>query len=61
MREVTFYISDDDLDRLFIVKDKKGKFSWTGNEFAKEILVNYLHREYPYVIEYDEEGNIIIK
>ena len=33
-----FYLSDDDMERLFYLKHKAGKEDLTGNEYAKELL-----------------------
>lgn len=56
MVKFEFYISDDDFNRLMEIKDQQGKSDLTGNEFAKEILVDQLHQLHPArVYEYDEE------
>lgn len=45
--KLEFYISDNDMDRLWVIKDKQGKYNLTGNEFAKELLENELYRLHP--------------
>ncbi len=38
-----FYLSDEDTDRLFAVKDDKGLSALTGNEYAKKYwYMNYI-------------------
>ena len=39
-----FYLSDEDTERLFAVKEDKGKTELTGNEYARELLERELHR-----------------
>lgn len=51
-----FYMNDVDTDRLFAVKKSKGKDTLTGNEFARELLEDYLYKMHPKVPEFDENG-----
>ena len=44
MVELNFYISDEDMERLFLIKDIQGKHSLTGNDFARELLERELYR-----------------
>lgn len=46
-----FYISDEDMDRLWAIKEAQGKRELTGNEFARELLSAELHRLHPRKIE----------
>lgn len=55
-----FYLSDDDTERLFAIKEDNGKDNLTGNEFAKELLEAKLYRLHPKRVRYDDEtGNRI--
>ena len=56
-----FYLSDNDTERLFAVKEDKGKGNLTGNEFAKELLARELHRLHPCRVKYDDETGERIK
>lgn len=42
--KVEFYLSDNDVDRLFAIKEDQGKNSLSGNEFARELVETSLHR-----------------
>lgn len=42
-----FYISDDNMDRLWAIKAKEGKDELTGNEYAKMLLERTLNRLHP--------------
>lgn len=46
-----FYISDEDMDRLWAIKEAQGKRELTGNEFAQELLSAELHRLHPRKVE----------
>lgn len=50
-----FYLSDEDTERLFAVKEDKGKTELTGNEYARELLERELHRLHPSRVKYDDE------
>ena len=41
------YLSDEDTERLFAVKEDKGKAELTGNDYARELLERELHRLHP--------------
>lgn len=57
-----FYLSDDDTERLFAIKEDNGKDNLTGNEFVKELLEAELYRMHPKRVRYDNEtGNRIKK
>lgn len=51
-----FWLSSEDTDRLFAVKQEEGFHDLTGNEFAKELLKRELHRLHPKMVELDEYG-----
>lgn len=55
-----FYLSEEDTDRVFILKQLQGEDKMTGNEFAKELLINTLHSQYPSTPKVDESGEYII-
>lgn len=59
MPEIKFFISDNDLDRLFAIKEIQGHDALTGNEFAERILVHELHKLFPSIPEYDDDGRLI--
>lgn len=54
-----FWLRDGDFDRLLSIKATQGKNDLTGNEFARELLENELHRLHPGVVKFDENGNEI--
>ena len=56
-----FYLSDDDTERLFAIKEDKGKDGLTGNEFAKEIISKELYRLHPNRVKYNDETGERIK
>lgn len=58
MVEFTFYLSANDTDRLFAIKQLQGKDNLTGNDFAAELLEAELQRLFPAVPDIDESGNI---
>ena len=45
--KLEFYISDDNMDRLWAIKAKEGKDELTGNEYAKMLLERTLNRLHP--------------
>ena len=52
--KLEFYISDNDMDRLWAIKEKQGKNHLNGNEFAKELLESTLHTLHPAKVEYED-------
>ena len=58
MKEITFYITEEDLDRLFAIKELQGKHRLTGNDFARELLENELKRLFPQKPKYNEDGEL---
>lgn len=59
--KVEFYLSDNDVDRLFAIKEDQGKNSLSGNEFARELVETSLHRLHPLKVRYDEDTGLRIK
>lgn len=56
-----FYLSEEDTERLFAIKEDKGKENLTGNEYAKELLVKTLHQLHPKIVKYDNNSGERIK
>lgn len=56
--EFRFYLSEDDANRLFAVKELQGRDDLTGNEFAQQLLEGELYRLFPATPEYDERGDL---
>lgn len=59
--KVEFYLSDNDVDRLFAIKEDQGKNSLSENEFARELVETSLHRLHPLKVRYDEDTGLRIK
>ena len=55
------YLSDEDTERLFAVKEDKGKAELTGNDYARELLEREPHRLHPSRVKYDDETGERIK
>lgn len=53
--EFNFYLSDEDTERLFALKEESGKDDLTGNEYARQLLEMTLHKMYPERVKYDDE------
>jgi hypothetical protein len=56
-----FYLGDEDTERLFAVKEDKGKNDLTGNDYARELLEGLLHKMHPSIVRYDDETGERIK
>lgn len=56
-----FYLSEEDTERLFAIKEDVGKDNLTGNEYAKELLVKTLHQLHPEIVKYDDDSGERIK
>lgn len=56
-----FYLSDEDTERLFAVKEDKMKNDLTGNEYAKELLEGILHKLHPARVQYNDDTGERIK
>ena len=50
-----FYLSNEDTERLFAIKEDEGKDELTGNDFAQELLSKALFRLHPSQVKYDRE------
>ena len=59
MPQLEFWLSSEDINRLFAIKKQQGKHDMTGNEFARELLERELHRLHPKRVEFDENGEEI--
>lgn len=59
MTEFSFYLSSEDTDRLFAIKDLQGRRDLTGNEFARLLLEGELWRLFPAVPQFDDDGHVI--
>lgn len=44
MVKFEFYLSEDDTDKLFEIKEAEGKDNLSANEFARELLERDLYR-----------------
>lgn len=53
--EFNFYLSDDDFNKLYAIKEQQGKNNMTGNEFARELLENEIYRLHPGRVVQEEE------
>ena len=59
MPKIEFYISSNDLDRLFAIKKLQGLNDLTGNEWAQQVLKRELYRLFPATPEFDDDGRVI--
>lgn len=55
MVKLEFMIPDEDMERLWAIKDQQGKGNLSGNDFAKELLIAELHKLHPDKVREDEE------
>lgn len=53
--KLEFYLSDDNMDRLWAIKEKQKKDDLTGNEFAKELLESTLYKLHPRKVKCEDE------
>jgi hypothetical protein len=58
MTEFNFYLTPADTDRLFALKAAAGLDALTGNEYAKQLLIDELRRLHPKTVQRDEGGEI---
>lgn len=58
MTEFSFYLSEEDTERVFAVKDLQGYKSMTANEFARQLLEQELYRLFPATPTFDDNGNL---
>ena len=59
MGEITFFLSAEDIERLFAIKEIQGRDDMTGNRFARELLEERLRELVPAVPEIDADGRIL--
>ena len=59
MTEFSFYLSDEDTERLFAIKELQGRGDLTGNDFAMQLLEGELYRLFPATPQYNEKGELI--
>lgn len=59
MTEFSFYLSAQDTDRLFAIKQLQGRSDMTGNDFARELLERELYRLFPAAPEFDDNGGLM--
>ena len=57
--ELNFYLSNNDSDRLFAVKNLTGNNDLTANEFAEKLLSNLLQHVFPKAPRYSEHGELL--
>ncbi|UWI19423.1 MAG: hypothetical protein [Bacteriophage sp.] len=55
MTEFGFYLSTEDTERLFALKEEAGATHLTGNEYARQLLEATLYRLHPEQVRYDDE------
>lgn len=58
MTEFSFYLSSQDTERLFAIKQLQGRSDMTGNDFARELLERELYRLFPAAPEFDGNGSL---
>ena len=58
MTEITFYLADADVERLFAIKELQGEKDLTGNEFARTLLEKELYRLFPDTPSFDDDGRV---
>ena len=47
MVKFEFYLSDEDFDRMIVMKRNAQKEDLTFNEYAKELLHKEIHKQHP--------------
>lgn len=57
--ELDLYLSRNDSDRLFAVKNLTGNNDLTANEFAEKLLSNLLQHVFPKGPRYSERGELL--
>lgn len=50
-------MSDDDYDRLYAIKEKRGRNELNGNEFARNLLEEYLYQLHPERVPREPEND----
>lgn len=57
MKEINFYLSDENADRLLFIKDLLGHDELTLNEFARRLIEMDIHKLHPG--RRDENGHFV--
>lgn len=55
MTEFNFYLSAEDTERLWALKEEAGETQLTGSEYARQLLETVLHRLHPEKVQFDDE------
>lgn len=53
--KLEFYISEENMERLWAIKEAQGRNDLTGNEFARELLESVLCQLHPDKVENEDE------
>ena len=53
--KLEFYISEEDMERLWAIKEAQGRNDLTGNEFDRELLESVLCQLHPDKVENEDE------
>lgn len=59
MTEFTFYLTEEDTDRLYTIKQLQGERELSGNDYAKKLLERELYRMFPAVPRYSDSGELL--
>lgn len=59
MVKFEFWLGDNDYDRLYAIKKIQGEDDLSGNEFAEKLVTAELHRLFPSIPEYDDNGRLL--
>lgn len=58
MTELQLFLSAEDMDRLFAIKELQGRDDLAADDFARELLEEYLYKLYPARPKWDDEGHL---
>lgn len=58
MAKLEFYLTSEDIDRLYAIKQLQGKDDLTGNSFAAELLHRAIVELFPARADFDEMGKV---
>lgn len=66
MVKLEFYLRDEDMDRLWFIKEREEKESKTiakmsGGEFARDLLERKIYQLCPKKPKTDENGNYVVE
>lgn len=60
MVKFEFYLSEEDFNRLYEIKDQQGKQYMTGNDFARQLLEEKIYMLYSHLVNtHNYEGRDI--